>query len=380
MADQLVFTCRRQRRCREKLPAEDLQRDPSTGQLFCKPGFCPSHKYREDTDIITLQLEVRRLRDQFKVATADREQLLSQLAATQDQLNAALDIREINHVEPIAAINPGSRSESVPVLLCSDWHCGAVVKRESVNQLNAYDVDTFHVRAAALFRNAVKVIDMARTSVDINAMVLWLGGDLIDNQLHPDATQQQDLTPTQQLVECERAITAGIDYLLEHGKLERLIVPCSVGNHGRTTAKQQSNATENSFEWLMYQSLRRHFRNESRVEWQISDGNILYIDVLGQRLRFHHGDAVKYGGGVGGITVPLTKWIYRQDVGIRADHTFLGHFHTLTLGSGFSINGSLIGPTAYSLKLGFPPERPQQLMRFIDSERGFTLSAPILTD
>ena len=380
MADQLLFTCRRHRRCREKLPPEDLQRDTVTSQLFCKPGFCPNHKYREDNDIITLQLEVRRLRDQFKVATTDREQLLGQLAATQDQLNAALDIRDIDNVQPIAAITIGARSESVPVLLCSDWHCGAVVKAESVNQLNSYNVDTFHDRAAALFRNAIKVIDMARTSVDIKSMVLWLGGDLIDNQLHPDATQQQDLTPTQQLVECERSIAAGIDYLLEHGKLERLIVPCSVGNHGRTTAKQQSNATENSFEWLMYQSLRRHFRNEPRVEWQISDGNILYIDVLGQQLRFPHGDAVKYGGGVGGITVPLTKWIYRQDVGIRADHTFLGHFHTLTLGSGFSINGSLIGPTAYSLKLGFPPERPQQLMRFIDSERGFTLSAPILTD
>lgn len=380
MTDQLLFTCRRHRRCREKLPPEDLQRDTATNQLFCKPGFCPNHKYREDNDIITLQLEVRRLRDQFKVATTDREQLLGQLAATQNQLNAALDIRDIDNVKPIATVTPGARSESVPVLLCSDWHCGAVVKAESVNQLNSYNVNTFHDRAAALFRNAIKVIDMARTSVDISTMVLWLGGDLIDNQLHPDATQQQDLTPTQQLVECERSIAAGIDYLLEHGKLERLIVPCSVGNHGRTTIKQQSNATENSFEWLMYQSLRRHFRNEPRVEWQISDGNILYIDVLGHRLRFHHGDAVKYGGGVGGITVPLTKWVYRQDVGIRADHTFLGHFHTLTLGSGFSINGSLIGPTAYSLKLGFSPERPQQLMRFIDSERGFTLSAPILTD
>ena len=44
------------------------------------------------------------------------------------------------------------------------------------------------------------------------------------------------------------------------------------------------------------------------------------------------------------------------------------------------MNGSLIGPTAYGLKLGFAPERPQQLMRFIDSQRGFTISAPILTD
>lgn len=380
MGEPLVFTCRRFRQCREKLPAEDLQRDPDTGQLFCKPGFCPNRRHRDEADLVSLQLEVKRLRDSNKLAVLERDNLLSKLATTQDQLHVALEIRDIEPPPPITPSSTSDRSTSVPVLLCSDWHCGAVVKPESVNQLNRFNLEIFHDRAAALFRNAVKVITMARTSVDINTMVLWLGGDLIDNQLHPDAAQQQELTPTQQLVECERAIAAGISYLLDHAGLERLIVPCSVGNHGRTTPKQQTNATENSFEWLMYQSLQRHFRNDARVEWQISDGNILYIDVLGQRLRFHHGDAVKYGGGVGGITIPLTKWIYRQDVGIRADHTFLGHFHTLTLGGAFSINGSLIGPTAYSLKLGFPPERPQQLMRFIDSERGFTLSAPILTD
>jgi hypothetical protein len=50
------------------------------------------------------------------------------------------------------------------------------------------------------------------------------------------------------------------------------------------------------------------------------------------------------------------------------------------MGPDWSVNGSLIGATAYGMKMGFAPERPQQLMKFIDSERGFTLSAPILTD
>jgi hypothetical protein len=114
------------------------------------------------------------------------------------------------------------------------------------------------------------------------------------------------------------------------------------------------------------------------VEWLISDGNILYYDVLGHRLRFHHGDAIKYGGGIGGLTIPLQKWVHRQDTGIKAHHSFFGHFHQLTLGNGWSVNGSLIGITPYALKLGFSPERPQQLMRFIDSKRGFTISAPVL--
>ena len=222
---------------------------------------------------------------------------------------------------------------------------------------------------------------MVRSSCEIRQMVLWLGGDLIDNWLHPEQAQTQELSPTQQIIECERAIVAGIDHLLEHGGFDRIVIPCNFGNHGRTTPKMQAdNAHATSYEYLMYQSLRRHFRHQDRLEWRISDGNILYLEVLGRLLRFHHGDAIKYGGGIGGLTIPLVKWQHRQDQGIRADHSFFGHFHQLTMGTGWSVNGSLIGPTAYGLKLGFAPERPQQLLRFLDSERGWTGAFPVLTD
>jgi hypothetical protein len=255
-----------------------------------------------------------------------------------------------------------------------------VVRPGSVNGLNEFDVGIFHDRAQGLFKNALKVVNMVRSSAIINEMVAWMGGDLIDNWLRDEAQQTQELSPTQQLIECERAIVAGLNYLLEHGDFERIIVPCSHGNHGRTTHKMQGNSAATSYEWLMYQSLQRHFRNEPRIEWQIATGYTTYLTVFGQALRFHHGDAVRYQGGIGGLTIPLTKWMHRSDQGIKADHSFCGHFHQLTMGPGFSVNGSLIGTNAYGLKLGFAPERPQQLMRFIDSQRGFTVSAPILTD
>ena len=349
---------------------------------MCKPGMCPNRKRNDTTnDLLGLQLEVRRLRATAKAANDGQERAISEVGRLREQLSTALDIVDCPTdltilPPPVAAV-----STSVPVLLCSDWHCGAVVRPASVNGLNDYDVGIFHDRAQGLFRNALKVVNMVRSSVTITEMVVWLGGDLIDNWLHPEQVQLQELSPTQQIIECERAIVAGLGYLLEHGHFERLIVPCSHGNHGRTSPKMQAdNSHATSYEWLMYQSLQRHFRNEPRIVWQIADGNVTYLTVLGQVLRFHHGDACRYHGGIGGLTIPLTKWIHRADQAIRADHTFQGHFHQLTLGPNWSVNGSLIGPTAYGLKLGFAPERPQQLMRFIDSQRGFTISAPILTD
>ena len=362
------------------MPLADLLRDES-GQLFCKPGMCPNGKNQNTTDIINLQVEIRKLRGEVKTQSTERERLLTHVESLQERLAVALDIKAIETPATIERSSNIDRNEAVPVLLCTDWHCGAVVKPETVNDLNSYDVDTFHNRTVALFRNALKVITMLRSTSSIDKMVVFLGGDLIDNWLHPEQIQLQELSPTQQIIECEKAIVRGIDYLLANGGFSKILVPCCYGNHGRTTIKMQAdNAHATSYEWLMYQSLRRHYSGNSQVEFIISNGNTLYLDVLGKKLRFMHGDAIKYAGGVGGITVPLTKYIYRQDVGIRADHTFLGHFHTLTHGSSWTVNGSLIGPTAYGLKLGFPPERPQQGLEVIDSKRGFTISAPILTD
>ena len=383
MTNERTYQCRRSKVCKAWIPESAIEWVEEYGRRrpMCKPGMCPGGK-RKDTgsELLSLQLEVRRLKATTKAATDGQERAIGEVARLREQLSTALDI--VDCPTDLAIVQPTERamSTSVPILLCSDWHCGAVVRPASVNGLNDYDAGIFHERAQGLFRNALKVVNMVRSSVTITEMVVWLGGDLIDNWLHPEQVQLQELSPTQQLIECERAIVAGLGYLLEHGDFERIIVPCSHGNHGRTTQKMQAdNSHATSYEWLMYQSLQRHFRNEPRIAWQIADGNVTYLTVLGQVLRFHHGDACRYQGGIGGLTIPLTKWIHRADQAIRADHTFQGHFHQLTLGPNWSVNGSLIGPTAYGLKLGFAPERPQQLMRFIDSTRGFTVSAPILT-
>lgn len=384
MSTERTYQCRRTKACRAWIAESEIEwvQVSSGRRPVCKPGMCPKGNRNDTTaELLALQLEVRRLKGAAKSANDGQERAIGEVERLREQLSTALDIRDPDALRVITATATDQASVSVPILLCSDWHCGAAVRPESVNGLNTYDVEIFHERAENLFRNALKVVRMVRSSATITEMVVFLGGDMIDNWLHPEQIQMQELSPTQQIIECERAIIAGLNYLLEHGDLERIIVPCSHGNHGRTTQKMQAdNSHATSLEWLMYQSLQRHFKNDPRIEWQIATGYTTYLDVLGQTLRFHHGDAVRYQGGIGGLTIPLTKWMHRTDQGIKADHTFCGHFHQLTMGPGFSVNGSLIGATAYGLKLGFAPERPQQLMRFIDSQRGFTISAPILTD
>jgi hypothetical protein len=377
------FQCRRFKSCRARLPAHELHRDEATGDLYCMPGKCPSGAGPGTSELITKDLELRQAKDRIRALERDKNQALAMLGNAETRLQTALSITS-QKSKPVKIEKPeegeDGRSETVPILLCSDWHFGSVVKPETVNHLNEYNVDIAHGRAAALFRNVLKITAMLRSTADVKQMIIWLGGDLIDNWIHPEQAQTQELSPTQQLIEVEKAIIGGIDHLLEFGDFEELLVPCSYGNHGRTTQKMQSNGHQTSYEWLMYQSLQRHYRKNDRVKFIIAETNSLYIDVFGHSLRFMHGDCVKYHGGVGGVHVPLMKWLDRTNRTIRADHTFLGHFHQIIMGSSYSVNSCLCGAMAYGMRNGYGAEPPQQLLRCIDSKRGFTIAAPVFVE
>ncbi|NBS24655.1 MAG: hypothetical protein EBS78_11950, partial [Altererythrobacter sp.] len=135
--EQLKFTCRRSRRCREN---DLLYRDEGSGELYCKAGYCPKGKGDTQEALTQLQIENRRLREQVRSQGNDQDRLLSKVESLQDQLATALEIRDIEQPAPLAAGATGMRSETVPLLLCSDWHCGAVVDPATVCGLNRYDV------------------------------------------------------------------------------------------------------------------------------------------------------------------------------------------------------------------------------------------------
>jgi hypothetical protein len=383
MTTERPYQCRRSKVCRAWIPESSVEWVEQSGQRrpLCKPGCCPNGK-RSDTadDVLALQLEARRLRAETRDAKASAERALAKLEAVQDALTVALEIKDIFDQGVITPPEDPQKDEAVPILLLSDLHCGQIVKPSSVNGLNEFNPEIFDDRLDAVFRNALKVIAGQQSTAVVREAVVWLGGDLIEGELHGDAVQNQTLTTTQQIVRCERAIVRGLDYLLQHSDLERILIPCNVGNHGRNTKKQQSNATENSYEHLAYCSMRRHYRDEPRLQWFIADADCLYLDVYGKRLRFFHGDSVRYNGGAAGPLWNVDKHAKNLDQSVPADHTFHGHFHTLGFGSRATSNGSLPGCAPYGLQSGYRIERPQQGMRFLHSDKGFAGSFPIFTE
>jgi hypothetical protein len=380
--NERTYQCRRNSTCRAWLAesAIEWKSEGSKRRPFCAPGMCPNGK-RSDTsnELLALQLDARRLRAEARDAKASAERALAKLETVQDALTTALEIRDIFDQGTIELPKDPEKEEATPILMISDIHCGMEVKPQIVNELNEFSPDIFDDRLDAVFRNALKIINGQRNTMTIREGVVWLGGDMIEGELHNDAVQNQTLTTTQQIVRCQLALVRGFDYLLAHSDLERIMVPCNVGNHDRTTKKQQSNATENSFAHLMYHNLRRHFRDQPRLVWQIADSDCLYMNVYNKRLRFFHGDSVKYNGGAAGPLWNVDKHCKNLDQSIPADNTFHGHFHTLSFGRATG-NGSLPGCAPYGHRQGYRPERPQQGMRFLHSDRGFVGSFPVFTD
>lgn len=261
--------------------------------------------------------------------------------------------------------------EAAAIVLASDWHVEETVEPVQVAGRNEYNLEISKRRAERFFAAVLWRLAHHRSAFRITDLVLWLGGDLISGYIHDELAESNALSPVEALLFVQRLLTDGIARLLEHGKLERLVIPCSHGNHGRTTQKRRiQTGAENSYEWLLYNQLALAFAGDNRVEFVIDKSAHQWVDVFGFGLHFHHGDELKYGGGVGGIGIPLLKRVPQWNT-MRQSHVHhVGHFHMLRDFHSAFVNGSLIGPSPYGMSIGAGYEPPEQLMYLLDSKRG----------
>lgn len=268
-------------------------------------------------------------------------------------------------------------SEGTVVMLASDWHVEENVGAE-VGGLNTYNLDIAHRRAERFFQSGLRLLTLLQQDITINTVVFALLGDFISNDIHdefPDINEQQ---PIHALVTAQNMLASGIEFLLEHSTVD-LVIPCHSGNHARTTKTTRFSAENgHSLEYLMYLHLAAYFRTEKRVHFIIPEGMHSYMHIYDTTIRFQHGHAIKYGGGVGGIYIPVNKAIAQWNKARHADLDVFGHFHQSRDGGNFICNGSLIGYNAFALSIKADYEQPKQALFLMDKKRGRTCSWPIL--
>lgn len=264
---------------------------------------------------------------------------------------------------------PSKKREACPVIMVSDLHLEEVVIASTVNGLNEFNPKIADQRMAKLAESIAWEIELERNAFHIDQCVLWFGGDIWSGAIHPDLEQSNAMsTPRamifakQLLVRLVRSVAAlGLD----------VTVVCNDGNHDRLTPKiRVQTRVDNSLGLVVYDSVAESVTDLKNVKFVMPDGILTYQRIFDKLGRFTHGDSIKYGGGIGGITIPITKAISAWDRAVPADHTFIGHWHQRMTTRKFSTNGSLIGYAPFSLWIKADYEPPQQGMVMVDSKRG----------
>lgn len=263
--------------------------------------------------------------------------------------------------------------EMTALALASDWHVEEPVVAEAVAYRNEYNLTIAKARVLRFFQGIVWNIEHQRASgkVVIRDLILWLGGDLITGYIHEELVESNELSPTQACLWLLPLLRDGIRMLLDVLGFDHIEIPCSNGNHGRTTFKTRiSTGAQNSFEWMLYHNLAMLFADEKRVHFEITASPHQYVQAYDFSLHFHHGDSLRYMGGVGGLAIPLLKAVPAWDGVKYAHYHHIGHFHQLSDFGRALVNGSLIGFGAYSQWIKASYEPPQQLFYLLDSRRG----------
>lgn len=327
-----------------------------------------------DAEVARLRAEVASLRGRYTAA-------LRRIDAERERATALV---ELSGIKPKPMKKPAAsrtKSAATVIVALSDWHVEERVDPRTVNDLNDFDLDVCDRRIQELAERFAHLLEHERQLVQVDRVVVWLGGDFISGHIHPDTAEMAQLAPLAATRWAGERIRGFLDMVA--GMAREVVVVTSSGNHGRSTEKLRvGTELDHSFEHDLYLRQAAEERQKN-IRWQVGGGYLNYLDLGGFQVRFHHGHAIRYGGGVGGIAIPTAKAIAAWDRVEPADLTVFGHWHQFSwLRAGrYVSNGSLIGHSAYATRIKAAYEPPCQSFIVVDHGRQEVTSAkPIFCD
>jgi hypothetical protein len=310
---------------------------------------------------------------EFRTDIAQRNQLIATLEGG-TKINPLL-------LKPIIANETLFKNEQACIIaLLSDVHGEHKITRAQTNNANQYNLEICEERLEHYFTNLLKLTRIFRKDIVINDLIWGWLGDFIHGFIHEEYVRTNLLSPIAASIWMTELLARGIKKVLEDGEFSRVVIICKVGNHSRITNKVYSDEEAvMSHEWGIYKTLAKMFPT---IGWTIDESYFTYFNAYDKTLRFHHGHAFRYMGGIGGIQIPLMRFIAKVNRQQRADMDVIGHWHQRSFDAtnGFLINGCVDGADPYSIRLGFPIEPPTQQFQLLDNNRGFTINAPIMLE
>ena len=341
----------------------------------------------EMTPELKLDLEKEKIKVRQEDAKGQLKVAATRIIQLEKELEAAVSLGQYTpQITFLTPLSPGSDSESVACVVASDWHLEEPVISSHVAGLNRFNLEIGTKRVERFWQGGARLIDILKRDTTIKQVIIALLGDFITNNIHDDAAASNSLLPMEAIQHVEDRIVSGIKFMLDNTDPDtQFLIPCHSGNHARTTKKQRI-ATEagHSLEYWMYHHLRRYFAGEPRIQWQIAEGYHTFTRLFDGKyvIRWHHGHAIKYGGGLGGITIPVNKSIANWNQAVRdVNLDVFGHYHQYISTGNFVANGSLIGYNDFAVAIRASYEPPQQAFFLVNKRwKAKTMQTPIFLE
>jgi hypothetical protein len=345
---------------------------------------------REELEKAPSEADVRKIRD-LEQQLARSKNYIRDLKASYQQTendlalaNKTLELFQATsgafNQQEVERSNHKRGGEATAIIVATDWHCEETVDPRTVNGHNEFNLKIAEKRIQQLWDKAILLTEGERKLARIDHCLLAGLGDFIGGHIHDELMESNSLSPCEAVLWAQEKLFDGLRYLKKFGGFKTIDVRFCSGNHGRDTKKQRIATREkHSYEWIAYQNIAKHI-DLPGVKVTVADGILMYVEVMGWLLRLTHGDTIKYGGGVGGLTVPALKKVMRWNETRQAYLTLFGHFHQLLIGNGFIACPTLKGYDPFSVSIGAPKEPPSQLFGVIDRKRGLTVAKRIFVE
>lgn len=350
-------------------------------------------KLERYAELDTAKRDIQDLREklaQSQAKTASINTVLQKITAERDDAHRRLAFvgrLETAELKPPAWAIPAKKTglyRGTVCLMLSDCHFDEIVTPAEVDWSNAYNRKIAEKRLVRTVENTIRISHEFFSGLKYDGMVLLLGGDIFSGIIHQDLRETNEEPILASVLYWEDRLAAAIDRLASaYGKLH---VAGTYGNHGRMTLKPiAKHRAQDSFEWLLYQHVAKHFAASKAITWQIPDATDCLVKVYNHTTLLTHGDQFRGGSGISGALAPLLLGTHRKTrrqtaLGKPYDLMAIGHWHQyMSLpGKGLLVNGSLKGYDEYAYQSNFEPELAQQAFWIVTPEHGVSFSAPII--
>jgi hypothetical protein len=288
------------------------------------------------------------------------------------------DVRNLGFTTYKFNYSPKEQGSRYAVALFSDAHIEETVNPSSVLGMNEYNISIAEKRIQAYFQNLCECLKEDK----VDDLIFASLGDTISGYIHDELAQCNELSPLEATYKAQSLIYSGLKYLCEETNLNSIKFIGIVGNHSRTTKKiQHANGFKMSYEWLMYQNIKKFCEMEGLpIEFCIPESEVAIVNSPdGQKFIFAHGFQIKGGGNgtVCGIYPSLNRLALKWGKTFGQDKIYIGHFHQCVSIANAVVNGSIIGFNTFALTNGCSYEEPCQMYEVYDTNIGQLLTRKI---